>query len=165
MKLKFIKYYLKYRDKIYNYFLYRLNFDREVAEDLTSEAFLRAFKKFADFDEKKASFSTWMFTVAHNLLVNYYRDKKSALSVEQMEMAGIQFKDEKYLNKLVNQLEIKLAIDKIMALPAEYAQVLIMRLVNQLEYKEIAEIIGKEEGNVRVIVSRGLDKLNQEFTS
>ena len=57
MKLKFIKYYLKYRDKIYNYFLYRLNFDREVAEDLTSEAFLRAFKKFADFDEKKASFS------------------------------------------------------------------------------------------------------------
>lgn len=165
MKLKFIKYYLKYRDKIYNYFLYRLNFDREAAEDLTSEAFMRAFKKFKSFNEDKASFSTWIFTVAHNLLVNFYRDKKPTQSIEAMDLAGIMVKDEKYLNKLVNQLETKLAIDKIMSLPGEYGQVLIMRLVNQLEYEEIATIMGKEENNVRVMVSRGLDKLNKEFNT
>jgi len=163
MKLEFLRHYFKNKHKIYNYFLYRLNFDRSQAEDLTSETFLRAYKKFESFDEEKASFRTWIFTIAHNLLVNFYRDKKETLSLEETDLAGIKVADEAYLNKLINQLEIKLIVDKIMALPENYSQVLILRLVNQLSFSEISQIVNKEEGNVRVLFSRGMNKLSEKI--
>lgn len=162
-KTEFIKYYFKYKDKIYTYFLYRLNFDKELAEDMTSQTFLKAYRNLDTYDKEKSLFQTWLFTIAHNLLLNFYRDNKVNESVEQMELLGVMVKDELYLNRLINQLEAKLIIDKIQTLPSNYSQVLIMRLVNQLGYQEIAEIINKDEGNVRVLFSRGIKKISSEL--
>jgi RNA polymerase sigma factor (sigma-70 family) len=60
-------------------FLYRMTHDAEVAEELGQEAFLKAFQKVHQFDSRKSSFSTWLFTIARNQCVDYIRKQKIQL--------------------------------------------------------------------------------------
>lgn len=162
-KVDFLQYYFDYKDKIFNYFLYRLNFDKSLAEDLTSDVFLRAYKKIDTFDKNKASFQTWLYKIAHNRLANHYRDTKKVESLEEMSIKSLGVSDERYLNKLCAELELKLIIEKIREMPYKYSQILLMRLVSDLSYGEIAEILKIEEGNARVLFSRALKKINEEL--
>ncbi len=95
----FIKKYKKYKDKIYNYFWYRVNFNEEIAEDLCSEAFLRAFDKFDVFD-KEREFQPWIYAIAKNWgHTEYYRHEKVNRIIWQ-------FEKEKtfYLSRLLPQI-------------------------------------------------------------
>src|SRR6056297_1297796 len=91
----FLGFYKQYSNKIYNYFFYRVNFNDEVAEDLTSEVFLKAYKHFDSFDQSQ-SFQAWIFSIAHNHLANYYRDSKIHFSLDQLSEAGIHFPEKNY---------------------------------------------------------------------
>ena len=76
----YLAYYREYKDKIYNYFYYRVNFNCALAEDLTSEVFTKALIKFDYFDQER-SFQSWVYKIAQNHLFNYYRDNKNEIDV------------------------------------------------------------------------------------
>ncbi len=80
-KHKFKHYYKEYFDKIYRYIYFRVGRDKDLAEDLTSEVMLKAYENFDSFDPLK-SFSTWIYSIAHNYLVDFYKKKR----IEQVDL-------------------------------------------------------------------------------
>ena len=69
------KIYEDYAIKVRNYILSKVN-DFNLAEDLTSDVFVKAYSKLDSFNDKKASLSTWIFTITRHTLIDYYRTRK-----------------------------------------------------------------------------------------
>ena len=76
--------YAAYLPKVYNYVCYRIGFV-SIAEDLTAEIFERAFTRLSTYRSNQAAFSTWIFTIAHNLVSNHLRTMR-----RQRELTGVQ---------------------------------------------------------------------------
>ncbi len=149
----FIGYYNQYKDKIYTYFLYRVGFKRELAEDLTSEVFLKALDNFDGFDQNR-SFQSWIYAIAHNHLVNYYRTAN-----REVELAENTFSTRSDIQKIELGYELEMVLKEINNMEESDKEVLLMRFVDQLSNTEIAELLGKEDGAIRTRISRSLVKL------
>jgi len=153
----FLIHYNQFKDKIYNYFLYRIGFDKALAEDLTSEVFIKAFKNFGSFDKSK-KFQSWIYAIAHNHLVNYYgQSAKITISIEIVE---------DYLpEEDNNQAEVKYEAERVMkvidSMNATDREVLRLKFIDELSNQEIAEVLEKEEGAIRTQISRSLNRLRQ----
>jgi RNA polymerase sigma-70 factor, ECF subfamily len=155
MRGSFLGHYNTYKDKIYNYFWYRLNFNRELAEDMTSEVFLKAFDKYDTYD-KTRPFQAWIYAIAHNHLLNHYRVAGRETSLLPEHDRG-----DDSVRQLEIGLELERAIAKIHNLEKTYGDVLFLRYADGLSNKEIAEFLGLEEGAVRTRVSRGMKMLKE----
>jgi len=153
----FIGYYNQYKDKIYVYFLYRVGFNREIAEDLTSEVFLKALKSFDTFDIARP-FQSWIYAIAHNHLVNHYR-----VANREVELTENTFSTQSDTKKIELGYELEIILKEIDNMEASDKEVLLMRFVDQLTNAEIAELLGKEEGAVRTKISRSLAKLREQL--
>lgn len=150
---KYLKNYKEYKDKIYTYILYRVDFNSELAEDLTSEVFLKAWDHYKNFDESR-SFQAWIYTIAKNHLKNYYRVCYREVCFENTKEPRVDYK-----KKIEIDLELFRVIEKIKELNESYREILLMRFVDELSNGEIANILGKEEGAIRTHVSRALNEL------
>ena len=75
------KVYTEYKEKVMRYMLKKVQNPHD-AEDLTSEVFLKVFKSIESFDENKASISTWIYTVARNTVIDYYRTRKDTAELD-----------------------------------------------------------------------------------
>lgn len=153
----FISYYNQFKDKIFVYFLYRVNFSREVAEDLTSEIFLKALKSFDSYEQNR-SFQSWIFAIAHNHLVNYYR----VAGRESYELKD-NYSVEGDIDKVEMNYELSLILKKINSMDKNDRDILLMRFVDDLSNTEIADILQKSEGAIRTSISRSLDKLRKKL--
>lgn len=162
MQTSYLNYYQQFKDKIFNYFLYRVGFDRSLSEDLTSEVFLKAYEKFDTYDPERP-FQAWIYRIAHNHLVNHYRSSRPGLSIEDMEESGQPLVDTKFLNKLTSGIDQRLLIENMSLLPKKYSNALLYRYVDQLDYPEIAELLEVSEGNARVLVHRAQEMLREKM--
>ena len=162
---QFISYYQENKDKLFTYLMYRLNFDRALAEDLLMDIVLKAYENFNKFDPEKGSFKTWIFTLAHNHLVNFWRDnkKKKTVSLENMEEEGISVAFVEAEDPVSQEIESR-KIQHILSLMNESdREIITLRYLEELSYKEIAQIIGKEEGAIRTSLSRALDRFSDLY--
>jgi RNA polymerase sigma-70 factor (ECF subfamily) len=155
---KFLSYYDQFKDKIFNYFWYRVGFNRPLAEDLTSEVFLKALKNFTSYDEARP-FQAWIYAVAKNHLLNYYRTANRETDLRLAENLG-----GGELAKIENKLELEKVFAVINRLDSYYREVLMLRFADGFDNREIAEIIGKDEGAVRTQVSRAMEELRKHIT-
>ena len=153
----FITNYNQYKDKIYTYFLYRVNFNQSLAEDLTSEVFLKAYKHLDDFDNERP-FQSWIYAISHNHLLNYYRTVGRELSIEDVGDIATEFK-----NKLEASLELEKIVEEIYKMDGYCREVLLLRFVDALDNKEIAKLLNKDEGAVRTQISRALSELRNKI--
>lgn len=157
----------RYYDKIFNYILKRIG-DIEIAEDLAAEVFYKALKKLWQFRWKKVSFGAWLYTIANNQIIDWYRRKKS-LSLDRLRAeTGFDLEDWRRCDKELVEMEqqqLRAEIDTVKIrsylteLPAHYQEVLALRFFEQKPILEICEIIGKKEGTVKSLLSRGVAKL------
>lgn len=153
LRVQFSKYYHQYKDKIFTYYYYRVNFNRALAEDLSSEVFIKALKNFQRYD-KNQSFQSWIFTIARNHLINYYRLEKREVSLE----VAYNYCDSPW-EKIYDNLECKEVMKAITKLKTYHKDVLLMRWVDGLTNQEIALVLDKDEGAVRTQLSRALQAL------
>lgn len=155
----FLPYYNQYKDKIYNYFLYRVGFDKPLAEDLSSEVFIKALKSFDDFDKTK-KFQSWIYMIAHNHLVNHYKVSGRVGPIEPLENS---------LHYIDSSAEEKYELERVLkiidTMESSESEVLRYKFIDQLSNEEIAEILEKEEGAVRTQISRSLVKLREILNS
>lgn len=155
----FEKHYEAHKKRVFTYLLYRLSFDRELAEDLTSEVFLKAFEHFDSYDPSRP-FQPWIFKIAHNHLVNYFASRRETLSLEKVSELSIP-------STVAEKTEEKMLIEKIETfvkdLPPHQQELILLRYQNGLSHREIAEIVGKEEVAVRVAISRALDTIRNKY--
>ena len=118
-----LRYYQQYRHKIYNYFWYRVNFNRSLAEDMTAEVFLRVVDKFDRFDQSRP-FQPWLYAIARNLLLNYYRTANREVELIQAEQVNQDF-----LTQVNNQIDFARVIVLVQTLPEYYREVLLLKYV------------------------------------
>lgn len=141
--------------KVYRFIYFKIK-DAPMAEDLTSEVFLKAWEKLHQYKpQADAKFSTWLYTVARNTLVDHYRRHKATeISFEDLpEIADLEG-DEPYREAS----ELELALSK---LPEEYQKVLRLRFAEGHSIAKTAQIMRKKEDNIRALSSRGLKQLRE----
>jgi len=155
---RFTELYQAYLDPIFGY-LYRRTLHRETAEDLTSTVFLRALEKISSFDPGRGPFRAWLYGIAKNALTDHLRSAKQTVDIDTvLDLAG---DDDSCAHA-------KLAVDAerlrsaLAALDPMKREIVLLRIWEDLPYREIAAIVGKSEGNCKVLFSRALDALRSE---
>src|SRR4030042_3135715 len=153
----FSQLYDQHIDKIYRFVFLRVN-SQEVAEDLTSETFLRGWRVFKDKEKKIANPSAFLYQIARNLVTDFYREKGKAqiVSAEIMPINDPRIDLEKDAILRSDMESVKRAIAN---LKEDYQNVVIWHYLNDLPISEIAKIISKPEGTVRVTLHRALKAL------
>lgn len=157
----------KYYEAIYN-LIYRMIREKDEVEDLTQEAFIKAFTSLASFNDEYA-FSTWLYKIATNNSIDYIRRKKlQTFSIDK----PIESKESDYSyelpdstyepdQSLMERQRKKLLEDAINSLPAKYRQVIHLRHVEEKEYQEIAEMLNLPLGTVKAHIFRAREMLNK----
>lgn len=145
--------YRKYARAIYRYFLHRVGQSRALAEDLMQETFMRAFRNVQSFSMRGFSYFSYLKTVAHSVLVNFYRSPKP-LSLEEVgELVAEAASDfDNVLNAEAMWREVK-------RLPASQRKVIVLRYRGELPIKIIAQRTGKSENATKLVLSRARKKL------
>jgi len=154
--------YLRYVRSIYNYIFYRTG-DPEEAEDLTSRVFLQALQHLPRFQERGLPFAAWLFRIAHNLVANWHRDRQRHPTVPLSEN-GHNRGPEHVEAALERREERERLLEAIRRLPPDRQQLLILKFVEGLSNAEIARIMGRTEGAIRVLYHRTLEALRKELT-
>jgi RNA polymerase sigma-70 factor (ECF subfamily) len=150
---------------------YRFTGSASDAEDLTQEAFLKMYRNLGSFDPARGGFTTWLTTLTRNLLVdNYRRSRLERASDSLDEPLG---DDEDGLSRLdrladtrsgqehhVAGLELRAQIQQALAqVSAELREAVVLRDLEDMDYKEIAEVLGVPQGTVKSRISRGRSEL------
>jgi len=158
-----------YLKLIYN-FLYRLVGDRDAAEDLTQETFVKAWKNLHKFDQKK-NLKTWLFTIAKNTAFDWLKKKKEIpFSTFTDEEGGNWLEnvaDENILpDEILERKNIAEELEKILSkLPPHYRVILLLHYKEDFSLHEISEILGEHYNTIKSRHRRGLGKLKREFTN
>lgn len=132
------------------------------AEDLTSETFLYCYRTYDSYDPEKSAVSTWLYLAANSRLKNHYRDRREHVEISELENLLPAEETDMERAAYLDQLRAFLA-KKLETLPERQQQVIAMRYFQEKEYDEIADALGTTAGNVRVILSRALDRLKKEM--
>jgi RNA polymerase sigma-70 factor, ECF subfamily len=144
-------------DKIFRFIYYRVN-HLETAEDLTEEVFIKAFNGLTKV-KKTASFQPWLYQIARNTVIDYYRSKKEVVDLGEVE--DILEHDDGIIDTLSLEADSKILLTLLNELPAEQRIVIKLKFFEELSNPEIAELLHKSEGAVRVIQFRALNKLKE----
>ena len=140
---------------MYRFVLFRVYQNVEVTEDLTSEIFMKALKHFEKYDPKKSE-KAWIMTIARNHVINYYRDRKEVSDIDELafKIEGVdgqefefQEDDKRHIYAALGQLSVK---DRALVE---------MKYLQGYRYKDMAEILAKTPGSVRVETHRAMKKL------
>ncbi|MDE2718799.1 MAG: sigma-70 family RNA polymerase sigma factor [Dehalococcoidia bacterium] len=151
--------YEAYYDKIYRYVMFKTG-DTLEAEDLTEEVFLRMLESIGSFKWQGYPFTSWLFRIAHNLVIDYYRkagrQKKTSLD-DAMRVVGSDGVDVD--RKLDIELSIKEVKDAMGGLTQLQQEVLSLRFAGGLSVAETAEAMGKKENAVKALQHAAIKKL------
>ena len=147
-----------YAPAIYAY-IYRRVGDPALAEDLTSELFLRILRAIRDGVTWRTSFNAWLYRAAHNLVVDHYRRHASAdpAPLDELAVAGGPRPDQ----AVETGLEAEQLRDALRQLTPEQQQVLALRFGEDLTARQVGELIGKTTGAVEALQHRGLAALRR----
>lgn len=143
-------------------YLRRLGLDEAQAEELTQEVMLTVWQRAHQFDPKKASPSTWIFTIARNRRIDAFRRAPQAEFRPEEEAAGIAREEPEFAEREIALVREKLekAIDE---LPPEQAEVLRRFYMEGRTHGEIADALGLPLGTVKSRIRLALGKLREKF--
>ena len=148
--------YETYIDQIF-VFVLRKTSDREVAEDLTSQVWMKAMKGLSNFSEQEgASFKSWIYRIAHNTVIDHYRVQRQQVDLDAIWEIGISVDIVKCIDDSNKLEEVRQFLWELKPIEKE---IVLLRVWDELSYKEIAEITGKKEDNCKQIYKRSLEKI------
>jgi len=154
-------FYKKYFPKLI-YYTTQMCKDPQKAEDISTESFLIAFEKIEKYDKEKSQFSTWLFTIARNLMLQDIKTSKKTMSLDiEIEEEGTTMKDflqeeesEEYLYDLTFK-KAEIMIKHISKLKEPYRSVIEMREIQKMAYKDIADELGKNLSTIKSQIRNG----------
>ncbi len=159
--MEYIDFYEQYKDKIFSYLFYNLGKDTSLAEDLTSDTFLKGFEKFESYNTSY-EFSTWIFTIARNTLYDYYRKQKIDVGLDETsELTFEEFLryEEDFDTKIDTDIKMQQVYELIEKIPKNQKEIIIMKYIQELSTQEISDMTGKSQANIRKTLSRWLHTL------
>jgi len=148
-----------YVKKIYDFIYYRTH-HKETAEDLTSRAFMKALEKIGSFDNGRGYFSAWLYRIARNSVIDHYRTKK--IDIDIADIWDLSSNEE--IERDIDTAEKLKSVEKyIKNLKINQREIILMRVWQEMSYKEIAEVLGKSEASCKMVFMRSMAKLKKEM--
>lgn len=153
--------YRAFVDEIYRFIYYKTS-AKEVAEDLTAQVFMQALEHLARFQyQAGARFSSWLYTIARNQVIDYYRKQRSTANLEDIEPIVFAETASSTVDQNLQQQQVHTLLTR---LPKVDQEILILRLWQEKSYSEIAQIMEINAVAVRARYSRALKKFKQLYT-
>jgi len=150
--------YSRHLDAIYRHVYFRVA-DVPLAEDLTEEVFVRAWTALPNYKPQGHRFASWLYRIAHNLIVDHYRKQSSRSEVDDPEIELLPDSQLPPEDQIADQQGFESLANAVQELGYEEQQVIILRFVEGFSHKEVADVIGKSVGASRVIQHRALETL------
>ena len=148
----------KQNAKIVYHFLYTRCKDTTLAEELLQDTFLKAFESMERFDGS-CKISTWLCQIARHLLYQYWEKEKKVSFAELTEEIPARNDTEQ---QVLHKVELAEVLDVLEQMPVDVAQVVKLRTMSELSFKEIGVMLGKSENWARVTFFRAKKQLLQE---
>ncbi len=152
--------YDKYVDLIYK-FIYLKTTNKEVSEDLTQEVFFSVINKISTFQIKEgSSFKAWIYKIAYNKTIDFYKKNREILDIKDY----LDYWDNiDFWKNIDNKDKLKEIFQSLQNYKKEHREVFLLRIWNDLNYSEIAEITWLKKDNCKKIVSRMLKEINSNM--
>jgi len=151
--------YDRYQPMIYRFVFVKVG-RREDAEDITHQVFTAAWTNIRSYKDLGHPFSSWLYQIARNHVIDHYRARKNETSLEKMDPeyfvmpATAQF-------DLTTKLEMEKVRAAIKILKPDYQDVIIMRFIEDLPLKEVAKALDRTEGAVKLMQHRAMKELKK----
>src|SRR3989344_710818 len=153
--------YDRYFDKIYRYVYYKV-LNKDTTEDLVSDIFFKAIQKIDTFDQTKGIFSSWLYNIALNSIIDHYRSRKHHADIEDAYDLSL---DERIEEKIDAKDNLQKVSEYLNYLSPKQREIVILRVWQEMPYKEIAEIIGGSEDSAKMAFSRAVKEIRLKFGS
>jgi len=159
-----------YNRRIYN-LCYRFTNSADNAEDLTQEVFIKVYRTLASYDVEKGAFTTWVTTLTRNLLVDHFRRSRMDRLTESIDAGRTEEDDSVSLSerlpdrgpspadRLASQETQKMVQRALARISPDLREAVILRDLQDMEYKEISKVLRVPEGTVKSRINRGRTEL------
>ncbi len=156
----------RYEEKLLHYILRITNVSHEEAEDILQDVFIRVYENLRDFDSD-LKFSSWIYRITHNQVIGNYRKNKAR---PQMAIFDL---EEDILEKLASDLDLAKELDAqflrkniyqvLGRLNSRYQEILVLKYLEEKDYREISDIIKKPMGTVASLLNRAKQEFRKEL--
>lgn len=146
----FAELYERYFDKIYRYITLKIG-DRCEAEDMTQQVFLKALKSISSFKWQDVPFSSWLYRIAHNQVVDHLRQKTRRPTAELEEAILPDDPEASPQQKLEENISLEELVQATHHLTAAQREVIALRFTSELPVAEVARLMGRSEGAVKAL--------------
>ncbi len=150
-----------YVNQIYSYVYYRTG-NHHDAEDLTAKTFYQALRHIGHYQDRGLPFTAWLYRIAHNLVANWHRDRSRRQIIALDEIALISQRPGPE-TRMESQDDQRMLMHLIRHLSEERQHLLILKFVEQMSNREIADIMGRTEGAIKSLYHRTLLALRDEW--
>ena len=160
----------RYHRRIYN-ICYRFSGSPDQAQDLTQEVFIKMYGSLKSYDAQRAAFMTWVTTITRNLLVDYFRKSKQERMTDSLDTTSSEHEDAMPLSERipdkaqppdarVQSRETREAVHRaLQKLSPDLREAVILRDLQDMDYREIATVLRVPEGTVKSRINRGRAEL------
>lgn len=155
--------YDRYAKRVFDLIKFKIS-RKEDVEDLTAQVFLRTWEYATSSDQQDIkNFRAFIYKVARNLVANFYREQGQTppmIEVDDLD-ENLELSDDRtdaFIQQLSAQ-DIDYLIECVQKLPEPYKEVIALRFFEELSIHEIAEVMEKGAGNIKVLIHRGINKL------
>lgn len=155
-KKHFVSFYDKHFRAIYKFVYFRVGGSRETAEDYTHDVFVKAFEAFERYDPK-ISGAAWIYTIARNHVINQAAKTRPQVDLEDVQ--DVLGDDRDWAATMEIRHDEKRLLDAMCRLPKDEADLVRMKYLEGWKFEEIAEVLGRSSGALRVQAGRILKKL------
>ncbi|MCX6718107.1 MAG: RNA polymerase sigma factor [Candidatus Staskawiczbacteria bacterium] len=155
---QFGKIYDQYIDKIYRFVYLKVN-SQEVAEDITSKVFIKGWESYQKQGSDIKNQSAFLYQIARNAVVDHYREKGRDRTISVDASPQIADPGTNAHNKAILSADIEVVKKAIKKLKPEHQDIIIWHYLEDMPIDNIAQLLGKPAGTVRVMLHRGLKDL------
>lgn len=154
--------YDRYVDQVYRFIVYRVG-SRQLAEDLTSETFLRALRRIATFTWQGRDVGAWFVTIARNLIADHYKSSRYRLELttDDVTTAAAAPAVDGPEDTVLATLQNTVVLQAVRQLGAEQQDCIVLRFLQGMSVTETAQIMGKNEGAIKALQYRAIRTLGR----
>ncbi len=157
--------YDRYVDFVYRYVYYRVG-SPQLAEDLTSETFLRALRRISSFTWQGRDVGAWFVTIARNLVADHYRSSRYRLEITTADLratGGERAGDATPESEVLTSMDNAALLDAVRGLSSEQQECIALRFLQGLSVAETAQAMNKSEGAVKALQYRAVRTLGRRL--
>jgi RNA polymerase sigma-70 factor (ECF subfamily) len=154
--------YDRYVDVVYRYIYYRVS-NVSLAEDLTSETFIRALRRITSYTWQGRDFGAWLVTIARNLIADHFKSGRYRLEVATSDLveAGADRRQEGPENEVLSAITNEALLEAVKTLGAEQQECISLRFLQGMSVAETAAIMGKNDGAIKALQYRAVKSLSR----